>query len=125
MDDSVTGADRFTLIAVPEFDMHVSAASKSSASLLKAAAGRQSSLLARLQEAMALLQACTLPAVAATSHATALAALPTLRKEHIMATTVSDADMAAIEQIYVAGDVDMASVKQLIVETAETIKKAN
>ena len=125
VDDSVTGADRFTLIAVPEFDMHVSAASKSSASLLKAAAGRQSSLLARLQEAMALLQTCTLPAVVATSHATALAALPTLRKEHIMATTrVTDADMAAIEQIYVAGDVDMASVKQLIVETAETIKKA-
>ena len=42
-----------------------------------------------------------------------------------MATTrVTDADMAAIEQIYVAGDVDMASVKQLIVETTETIKKA-
>ena len=126
VDDSVSGADRFTPIAVPEFDMHVGAASKNSASLLKAAAGRQSSLLAKLQEAMALLQACTLPTVAGTNHATALAALPlTLRNESIMATTrAADAAMAAIEQIYLAEDVDMASVQQLIVETAEAIKKA-
>merc|ERR1712232_660133 len=125
VEDSVSGADRFTPIAVPEFDMHVGAASKASASLLKAAAGRQSSLLAKLQEAMALLQACTLPTVVGTNHATALAALPRLRNESIMVTTrAADAAMAAIEQIYLAEDVDMASVQQLIVDTAEAIQKA-
>ena len=127
-DDSINSADRFTLAAVPEFDMHASAALKSTASLLKAAAGRQSNLLAKLLEAMALLQACTLPTVATTSHAAALAALPALpilRKERVMATTrAADAAMAAIEQIYAAEDVDMTFVQQLIVETAEAIKKA-
>merc|ERR1711953_360301 len=72
VDESIGGTDRFTLSAVPEFDSHVSTASKSTASMLKAAANRQSSLLAKLQEAMALLQACTLPMLATTNRTSAL-----------------------------------------------------
>ena len=119
------GADHFTLTAVPDFDISVSAASKSSASLLKAAAGRQSSLLTKLQEATALLQTCTLPAVITTNHTTALVALPKLGSKRVMvATRAIDTAMAAIEQIYAAEDLDIKSVQQLIVDTVEAMKKA-
>ena len=125
VDESINSADRFALAAVPEFDSHVSAASKSSASLLKATAGRQNRLLAKLQEASALLQACTLPSIATANRTTALVTLPKPGGKHVMASTgAADAAMAAIEQIYAAEDLDMASVQQLIVDTAEAIKKA-
>ena len=118
-------ADRFTLSAVPEFDSHVNIASKSSAALLKAAAYRQSSLLAKLQEAMALLQSCTLPTVATTNRRRALVAVPQREGKHVMAGTGgADVAMAAIGQLDAAEDLDMASVQKLIVDTAEAIEKA-
>ena len=125
VDESIGGADRFTLSAVPEFDSHVNIASKSSAALLKAAANRQSSLLAKLQEAMALLQSCTLPTVATTNRTRALVAVPHREGKHVMAGTGgADVAMAAIGQIYAAEDLDMASVQKLIVDTAAAIKQA-
>merc|ERR1711920_636577 len=127
-DESVTGGDRFTLAAVPEFNGRASIASKSSASLLKAATVRQSSLLAKLQEAIALLRACTLPTSLANSNRTsALRALPLpkLRSNPVLVTSLAtDAAMAAIEQIYAANGVDMTSVQQLIADTAATLKGA-
>ena len=125
-DESVTGGDRFTLAAVPEFNGRASIASKSSASLLKAATARQSSLLAKLQEAIALLRACTLPTSLANSNRTsALRALPKLGSHPVLVTSrATDAAMAAIEQIYAANGVDMTSVQQLIADTAATLKGA-
>ena len=120
VDESVTGGDRFTLVAVPEFHMKTSIATKSSASLLNAAARRQKSLLAKLQEALS--HACALPkALTEFNRTTSLLALP---KPALAATRATDPAVKAIEYIYGAQDVDMSSLQQLIVDTATALKAA-
>ena len=126
--DDVGGGDRFALVAVPEFDASASASSKSTAALLKASAGRQSSLLSQLQEATALLQSCTLAAdwTSNSSYVSEPASLLSVEGKKAKASGgVADAAMQAIAQIYEAEDMDIQGVKQLIVDTAMAVKRVH
>ena len=116
--------EQFTLIAVPEFDRSPAAESKNSAILLGAAAARQRGFLAQLQEAMALLQTCTLAAGPTRNSSYLMKPVVSLKAQGAQVQTsgrAADAAMQTIAYMYTAAGVDIEGVHRLIADTVEAL----
>lgn len=115
------GGEALSLVAVPAFGAAVAAHARDTASLLAAAATRQTRLLAQLRRAVPASGACKLAAVSNTTRFQ----LPTVALGGQAGRAVAenlDAAGQAVSKIYLAFGVDMEAVQGAIAEGARDLE---
>jgi len=122
--DCSEGGDKYSMVAVPEFDPSAAAIAASAAALLNSAARRQRSLLAKLQAALPTLETCKLPASLARNFSRTKQPMSLLAASRVAGAEVaSDPALVAISQVYPMHDVDVAGLKTLIADSVGVLSK--
>lgn len=122
--DCSEDGDKYSMVAVPEFDPSAAAIAASSAALLNSAAARQRSLLAKLQAALPTLETCKLSATLARNSSLTKQPMSLLSGSHVAgAGATSDPAVVAISRVYPMHDVDVAGLKALIADSIGVMSK--
>jgi len=121
-EESGSGADKFSFIAVPAFDKSASAHARDTAALMKAAVARQAALLARLQRAVAALGACKLVAPIVAPGAQTPPSLAIRNPSAVGSVEEGlEVPLQAVAQIYGALGADMAGARMVVSETGRAL----
>lgn len=122
--DCSEAGDKYSPVAVPEFDPAVTTGATSAASLLNSAAQRQRGLLAKLQAALPTLEGCKFSAALAFNSSTMKQPTSLADATHAAASSrASDPAADAISKIYSMLNVDAVGSKALIAETIDALSK--
>ena len=123
-EDSAGGQDKFFATAVSELDPTRAAAAADMAALLSAATARQAALVAKLREALPVLEECKLALSTHSSHVRPNLALGQVGGKAAQASE-GDAAARAIGEMYASLGVDMDSIKSLIDDSARALSVAS